>query len=82
MFKRFKSFSIKPEQCPDCGSNKIADIYYGYPPLKNERLKLAIDNQEIILGGCCITDFDPHWECVGCGSQFKNSTKPKVSELY
>lgn len=43
---------------------------YGYPNY-NEELKNKLNNKEIILGGCIITDNDPTHYCHGCD---KNST--------
>jgi hypothetical protein len=30
-------------------------------------LQEKLDNGEITLGGCCISDDDPAWECTKCG---------------
>lgn len=37
--------------CPKCGSENIIPIIYGYP---TNDMFLASDNDECILGGCCI----------------------------
>jgi primosomal protein N' len=54
---KYKSIN-KPEKCPDCGSEKIARILYGLPSF-SESLRKRIENNEIVLGGCCITGNDP-----------------------
>jgi hypothetical protein len=60
--------SIKnPHKCPECGSEKIARILYGLPSF-SESLRKRLENNEVVLGGCCITVNDPSWKCVHCGS--------------
>ena len=56
----------KPDDCPECGSKKVASIRYGLPMLFDEELKRRLNAGQIILGGCCITDDDPLWQCVEC----------------
>jgi hypothetical protein len=29
-----------------------------------------IDREAVILGGCCVTDNDPKWQCDDCGTQY------------
>jgi hypothetical protein len=55
----------KPRQCPVCKSKKIASIQYGYPSC--EAFEKA-EQKKIVLGGCCISDHDPSWQCVDCGT--------------
>ena len=66
-------------KCPQCGSEKIADILYGYPGFSPELDKL-LDKGKVVLGGCCITDNDPLWRCTECGNDINEETK-KRSEL-
>lgn len=56
----------KPRKCPKCGHTPLADILYG-EPLFDEELERAMNEGTITLGGCCITDDDPAWECTHCG---------------
>jgi len=28
-----------------------------------------LESGEVVLGGCCITDLDPSWECLDCHGQ-------------
>jgi len=56
----------KPDQCPQCGSWRIAEILYGMPPM-DARLERDLEAGRIVLGGCVITDHDPTWQCVDCG---------------
>lgn len=50
-------------RCPACGSADVVRISYGYPTPE------AIDEAErgeILLGGCCISDENPEWDCTNC----------------
>jgi RNA polymerase subunit RPABC4/transcription elongation factor Spt4 len=51
--------------CPECDSQSIAWIFWGYPGDMDWYLK-AIDDKEITGGGCLVTDHDPKWECNDC----------------
>lgn len=51
--------------CPNCNSEKVAWIFYGYPGDMDWYLK-AIDDKEIVGGGCIISDNDPKLECTDC----------------
>ncbi|WP_217907649.1 hypothetical protein [Desulfosediminicola ganghwensis] len=55
----------KPSKCPMCGSARMASIQYGLPAFSFE-LKRDIDLGKVVLGGCCITNNDPQWECADC----------------
>lgn len=55
----------KPGQCPACGFAPVATILYGMPAFSEEQ-QAAIARGEIVLGGCCISDFDPCWACSKC----------------
>ena len=55
----------KPEKCPACGSNRVADILYGLPDFSDE-LCAELDAGRTVLGGCCLTGDDPEWQCVEC----------------
>jgi hypothetical protein len=57
----------KPDKCPKCGSEKIARILYGLPSF-SESLRIRINNNEVVLGGCCITGNDPSWKCIDCST--------------
>ena len=54
---------IKPS-CPECKSNNVAWILWGYTDI--ETVKEDLDKGEIVLGGCFVTDHDPKWECNEC----------------
>lgn len=56
----------KPRTCPTCGHRQIARILYGlYDQPVDERVYGLIT-----YGGCCVTNDDPAWECLACGSTF------------
>ena len=49
--------------CPDCNSDDVAKIVYGYPDLD---LILQAGDRRLKLGGCCVTEDDPEWHCWQC----------------
>ena len=55
----------KPRKCPSCSSHRVARILYGMP-IFSTKLEKDLSAGRIILGGCCITDDDPEWQCVDC----------------
>ena len=61
-------YKRKPRKCPMCGSVRIASILYGYPAF-SEELQKDMDEGRVVLGGCCVTDDDPVWECVDCSTE-------------
>jgi predicted nucleic-acid-binding Zn-ribbon protein len=58
----------RPKQCPACGCHKVALIQYGLPAFDDE-MNRQLEAGKIVLGGCCISDCDPKWQCVECGAQ-------------
>jgi len=63
-----KTYKCKPCKCPSCGG-KVGKIMWGKPIIDN-KLEADIAAGKIILGGCCVTDDDPTWQCAKCGEQF------------
>ena len=61
--------SIKQDKCPVCGSKKIATYLRGMPAY-SEQLQNDIDEGNIILGGCCISEDDPFCICTDCKTEF------------
>lgn len=55
----------KPRKCPACSSHRVAIILYGMPAF-SAKLEKDLNAGRIILGGCCITDDDPEWQCADC----------------
>ena len=56
----------KPRKCPHCGG-KVVPIIYGEP---TQEAFEASERGEFVLGGCCINELSPDWECLRCGHQF------------
>ncbi len=57
--------SCKPPTCPRCGHTSLAEILYGLPDFSPE-LREKLEAGTVSLGGCCITDDDPAWQCNRC----------------
>ena len=55
--------------CPNCNNKKTTLILYGYFGI-NEELEKKINDGEIALGGCLVTEHDPKWECNKCMHQW------------
>jgi hypothetical protein len=55
----------KPKKCPACGSHRIANILYGMPDF-SAKLEKDLSAGRITLGGCCISNDDPEWQCADC----------------
>lgn len=61
-----------PVKCPNCGSTNIAEILWGLPASTDE-LKKRLGEGKVVLGGCCISDDDPRYQCIECMSAFGRS---------
>jgi hypothetical protein len=70
----------KPRKCPACGGKKIAQIQYGLPAFDAE-MDEKLQQGKIVLGGCCITDCDPRWQCVECNAQIYHSDDVRLQDL-
>jgi hypothetical protein len=55
----------KPKKCPACGAVRIATILFGMPDF-SVKLQKDIDAGRTVLGGCCVSDDDPEWQCTEC----------------
>ena len=65
-------------KCPKCKSTRIASILYGMPAF-SEKLEREMEDGKIVLGGCCVTDDDPKWQCADCGQElFRGLTIKKI----
>ena len=53
------------KNCPNCDSPRIAKIQYGHP-IYDDKMGKDISEEKIVLGGCCVTDDDPDYQCVEC----------------
>ncbi len=56
----------KRSPCPRCLSKDIATIQYGMPVEMPEQVELG----KVVLGGCCISEQSPKWQCQRCGYEF------------
>ena len=54
-----------PNECPLCHSQRVARILYGLPDFTPE-LGKTLDEDRVVLGGCCIVGNDPQWHCMTC----------------
>ena len=70
MLKEY-TYKRKPRKCPKCGFSPVADILYGYVQFNNEEDEEKFREEEkagkFVLGGCCIGNNDPQWQCSRCG---------------
>lgn len=64
-----KRYIRKPRKCPACGSKRLAEILYGLI-IYSDQLKQDLEAGKITLGGCCISDDDPAWQCADCNEKF------------
>lgn len=64
--------SRKPRACPACGHKPVANILYGMPAFSKE-LEADMESGKVVLGGCCISEDDPTWECAECHQQIYRS---------
>jgi hypothetical protein len=53
--------------CKKCGSKKIAQVLYGLP-LYDETLERKLNSGKLILGGCCVEEFN--YECTDCETRY------------
>ena len=58
----------KPRKCPQCGSERVAEIVYGLP---GPDFVEHHDPEKVVLGGCEITGGDPQWCCRECGAEWR-----------
>ena len=60
----------KPDECPECGSTKVASILYGLPSF-DEELEQQLNAEEVVLGGCTIFE----------GENFANSSVNHLMQI-
>ncbi|HGY54210.1 MAG TPA: hypothetical protein ENK44_00780 [Caldithrix abyssi] len=61
-------YKEKPKKCPVCGSERIANIVYGYLDF-TKQLEKEIEEGKIALGGCLVELGNPLWQCADCGTR-------------
>ena len=60
--------SRKPRKCHKCGKTTVVKILYGM--LTEEAFKL-LEQEKLVIGGCCITEKSPDWACTHCKTEYK-----------
>lgn len=60
---------VKKSICPECGSKNIAEILYGLM-MMSVKLEKQIEKGEVVLGGCCIEEYNFSRHCNNCGMKF------------
>jgi len=54
-------------KCPRCGSTRVIPWFWGLPtPESMDDVMAASYRGELMIGGCCVSDHDPHWHCNAC----------------
>jgi hypothetical protein len=66
----------EPHRRPGCGSEKVASILWGHPADEGVR---KVEEGKIVLGGCCISDRDPSWQCLKCKRQIYPEERRELS---
>lgn len=66
---RIAKLNEKPNTCPQCGG-KVVGSGYGVPTAKTMD---AVERGEVMLGGCCINEDTPEWQCVKYGQHYKKN---------
>ena len=54
-----------PDKCPACGGNRFGSYLWGLPSPDDELFR-QMDEDEVRLGGCIVSDEDAFWFCRGC----------------
>jgi len=67
--------------CPFCGSDDVARYQYGLPVMSKD-LEERMAAGKIVLGGCCITPFDPSHKCNECGKSWSEIIRVIESIAY
>ena len=59
--------TFKPRKCQKCGKTTVVKILYGMPA--EEALRL-LEQEKLVIGGCCITEKSPDWACTNCKVEY------------
>ena len=62
--------------CPRCGG-EVYDILYGEPTPTWEEDYLSQTGHHAVLGGCCVSDDMPDYECCQCGLRMRKLSFPR-----
>jgi|GEM_PF-6541450 len=59
-------------KCPQCGSDWIAEILYGFPDFNNEQFQQDHASGKIALGGCVVMEGveQPTRRCNDCNHEW------------
>ena len=57
----------RPVTCPYCGG-KVVEVCYEDP---TQEIMEKADKGELVLATCYDKDYSPDWQCINCGSDFK-----------
>ncbi|MBR5834873.1 MAG: hypothetical protein IKY66_01775, partial [Bacteroidales bacterium] len=57
----------KPSKCLDCEFEYLKDVIYGEP-------SEAVDQDKVVLGGCCIDEYSHNWECPQCHARYRDES--------
>ena len=72
----------KPDECPECGSTKVASILYGLPSF-DEELEQQLNAEEVVLGGCTIFEGENFANSsVNHRMQIQNPRRPIEEKRY
>jgi len=60
---------MRHPKCPNCKSKNVASILWGLP-FFNKELEDCLSDGSVVLGGCCVSENDPKWECHYCSHRW------------
>jgi len=61
--------NARPRQCPECGSEKIAEIIYGLVASDLE-IEKQVKMGRIVLAGCDVPRKPMRWKCLNCKAEW------------
>ena len=64
----------KPTRCPKCGQAPVATIFWGFPAF-TPQLEKDLELGKVVLGGYCLSEDDPAWQCSSCDYQIWRAIK-------
>jgi DNA-directed RNA polymerase subunit RPC12/RpoP len=71
----------RPDRCPQCGSQKIAEILYGFLDVSAPEVRDDLDQGRAILGGCCPDAESKDWSCHACGHKWGDLLTKRMQEF-
>lgn len=66
----------KPKKCPECKSDKVVRIIYGY---RDSEIAELEEKGEAEWSGCEISNGSPLWSCKKCGYKWNGLYFPKLN---